>query len=134
MIYIWIMIIDNYNKNKKNHKKVWKKKQKWYFTKCLKCATVWVSEKSMFISSAGNSENLEGVWNMQGDDSKEGKDSKRLSRAILWFSCDCTLKGSCISWYWDDRTHTCYLFYLSDWCGLSSADGVAYQTVVFWFA
>lgn len=40
-------------------------------------------EKSMFISSAGNSENLEGVWNMQGDDSKEGKDSKRLSRAEL---------------------------------------------------
>lgn len=37
----------------------------------------------MFISSAGNSENLEGVWNMQGDDSKEGKDSKRLSRAEL---------------------------------------------------
>lgn len=60
-----------------------KKKQKWYFTKCLKCATAWVSEKSMFISSAGNSENLEGVWNMQGDDSKEGKDSKRLSRAEL---------------------------------------------------
>lgn len=37
----------------------------------------------MFTSSTGNGENLEGVWNMQGDDSKEGRDSKRLSRAEL---------------------------------------------------
>lgn len=34
------MIIDNYNKNEKKSQESMKKKQKRYFTKCLKCATV----------------------------------------------------------------------------------------------